>query len=543
MRGRFSRMLAAVVASAALVAASVVPASAASGPAGDVFAMVNQQRQANGLPALVTDPTLDHAAQTWAEYLGRTNTFQHSSSQWRADMISGAGWINSGENIAAGYSSASSVMSAWMGSPGHRANILGSSYVGVGVGYIYIPGSQYGHYWVQIFANSQPRVSPGAAPTLSGTPAIGQLITATTSGWPSGTSLSWTWSTNGAPIPGASSASYKPTLSDTGRTITATVTGNRAGYFPTSRTSTASPSIAGRPASQRISGSDRYRTAVAISQAGFGSGAPIVYVASGENFPDALAAAPAASLLGGPLLLTPSSALPSVVRSELLRLDPDRIVVVGGTGVVSDEVLEQLESIAPSERIAGDDRFATSRAIVADAFDGSTIAYLATGLNFPDALTAGAAAAKVDAPVVLIDGSSTQVGAETLTLLADLGVTTVRLAGSSATVSAGIQSQLSSEGFTVERAGGIDRFETAVAVNKTAFTSAPTVYLALATNFPDALAGATLAGSVGAPLFISFGGCLPASIERGITALSPSTIVLLGSQASLNGDVATFLRC
>lgn len=536
-------MLAVAFASLALVAASLVPASAASGPAGEVFAMVNQQRAANSLPALITDPTLDAAAQAWAEHLGASGTFEHSSSEWRSNAISGAGWINSGENIAAGYRTPGDVMAGWMGSAGHRANILGSSYVGVGVGYAYVPGSPYGYYWVQIFANSLPRITPGAAPTLSGTAAIGQTITASTSGWPSGTSLSWTWSTNGRTIPGATSSSYKPTLSDTGRTITATVTGNKSGYYPASKTSNPSATIGGRPASQRISGSDRYATSVAISKAGFAPGVPVVYIASGENFPDALAAAPAASLLGGPLLLTPPGSLPPVVLSELNRLAPARIVVVGSEVAVSEDVVERLETVAPTERIAGDDRFETSRSIVADAFDSSSVAYLATGLNFPDALTAGAAAAKVDAPVVLVNGSAASVGTATLSLLADLGVTTIRIAGSSTVVSDGIQTQLTNEGFTVQRAGGSDRFDTAVAVNRTVFTTAPTVYLALATNFPDALAGAALAGVQGAPMFITAGTCLPTSIERGLTALAPSTIVLLGSTTTLNSDVATFLRC
>lgn len=508
--------------------------------------MVNEQRAANGLPALVSDPTLDAAAQAWANYIGVNHLFQHSTSDWRNSMISGAGWIYSGENIAAGYRSAAAVMDGWMNSPGHRANILRSNYSGVGVGHISVPGSPYGSYWVQIFASSLPRVALGNAPTISGGTAIGQTLTASASGWPGPATLSWSWRSNGSPIPGATGKTYVPTLSDGGRTVTVQVTGNQAGLYPSSKVSSPSSVVSGAPESARLSGGDRYATAVAISVAGFDPGVSVVYVASGTNFPDALAAAPAASLLGGPLLLTRANDLPSVVVAELRRLKPETIVIAGGPSAVSSTVREALEAIAPTRQISGNDRFATSRALVADAWGQDTpseIAYIATGLNFPDALIAGAAASSIDAPVLLVNGSLGQVDSSTLTLLRTLGVTTVRIAGSPSVVSTGIRFQLEAQGFLVQRAEGADRFGTAVAINNQAFDSAPTIYLALATNFPDALAGAALAGSVGAPLFIASGGCIPASIERGMTALNPSEVVLLGGTATLNDDVRAFLRC
>lgn len=525
----------------ALVAGAVVPAQAASGPAGEVFAMVNQQRAANSLPALVSDPTLDAAAQAWAQYLASNGLFEHSSSSWRSAMISGAGWINSGENIAAGYTTPASVMSGWMGSAGHRANILYSGYVGVGIGYV--QGGPYGHYWVQIFANSNaPRVSPGNA-SVSGTPALGQPVTAATSGWPGGTNLSYAWHTNGAPIPGANGSTYIPTVSDTGRTLTVTVTGSKSGYYPGVRTSAPSAVVSGRPATQRLAGADRYATSVEISKAGFGAGVPVVYIASGINFPDGLAAAPAASLLGGPLLLTAPDYLPSSVADELVRLQPARIVVAGGTPSVSDDVLDALAEYAPTTRISGDDRFETSLRLVDDAFDAAPIAYISSGLNFPDALTAGAAAATVDAPVLLVNGGNSTLDSATRDLLQQLGVTTVRITGSTDSVSQGIQNQLNNLGYTVQRLSGPNRFDTAVAINKQAFTTSSKVYVALGMAFPDALAGSALAGAAGSPLFISFTGCMPTEVERAITALKPTKVIFFGGTNTLSNNVAAFLRC
>ena len=94
----------------------------------------------------------------------------------------------------------------------------------------------------------------------------------------------------------------------------------------------------------RISGSNRYETAVKVSQQRFPNGAADVFVASGEDFPDALVAGPLSSG-AGPLLLTGSKKLPAVVRQEVQRLKPKRIIVVGGPSAVSDAVVGELESL------------------------------------------------------------------------------------------------------------------------------------------------------------------------------------------------------
>lgn len=159
----------------------------------------------------------------------------------------------------------------------------------------------------------------------------------------------------------------------------------------------------------RISGADRYEVAVGISKKAFpgSGGVPVVYIATGENYPDALSAAPAATKQGGPLLLVPSGGIPASVSNEIARLKPAKIVVVGGSKSVSKSIYAGLEAMVGANnvvRLAGADRYEASRAIAQYAFPGVTSrVYLATGNTYPDALSASAAAGTLGIPVILVD--------------------------------------------------------------------------------------------------------------------------------------------
>jgi putative cell wall-binding protein len=88
----------------------------------------------------------------------------------------------------------------------------------------------------------------------------------------------------------------------------------------------------------RLAGTDRYGTSAAVA-ATFGTNVPMVYVASGAGFADALAAAAAAGAHGSPVLITVPTILPSVIRAQIVRLNPTRAVIAGGSSAVSDAVL------------------------------------------------------------------------------------------------------------------------------------------------------------------------------------------------------------
>jgi len=299
------------------------------------------------------------------------------------------------------------------------------------------------------------------------------------------------------------------------------------------------------PDVDRINGADRYLAAIGYSQK-FAPGVDRVYIASGEKFPDALSAGPAAAAMGAPLLITPASGLLPAVATELERLHPHEIVVLGGTATLSASLEGQLAALSFSpqvKRFAGADRFEVSRMVTSDAFDDADVVYIATGLNFPDALSAGPAAATKHAPVILVNGTADSLDAATLQLIEHLGATTVKIAGGPASVSPGIQSQLAAR-FAVQRLGGADRFEAGVAINADAFTGVVDLaYIATGLKYPDALAGGPLAAKTGSPLFVSRDTCVPSSVLDSLAALQVTHVVLLGGPASLSAEVADLTPC
>jgi thermitase len=156
---------------------------------------------------------------------------------------------------------------------------------------------------------------------------------------------------------------------------------------------------------RRISGLTRFDTAAAVSQAAFPNGASVAFIASGENFPDALGAGALGASFHGPVLLVTRGAVPQATISELDRLQPSDVVVVGGPNTISAAVASQLSAAtgAAVERLWGADRFSTSVAASSRAFTtGSSMAYVAAGLSFPDALAAAPLAAVTNGPLILV---------------------------------------------------------------------------------------------------------------------------------------------
>lgn len=154
---------------------------------------------------------------------------------------------------------------------------------------------------------------------------------------------------------------------------------------------------------ERIAGTDRYQTAALVAERYFGT-AEHAFIASGQLFADAVSASGTASAIGDvPVLLTPQAAASPYTEAALESLEVDSATVLGARVSVSDAAVVAYRAVTAVERFAGSDRYATNAMLVerfVEGGDDQSIA-MATGFNFPDALSASMVAGAHDAPVLL----------------------------------------------------------------------------------------------------------------------------------------------
>jgi glucose/arabinose dehydrogenase/putative cell wall-binding protein len=301
---------------------------------------------------------------------------------------------------------------------------------------------------------------------------------------------------------------------------------------------------AAKPNVFRLAGADRYATAAAVSAATSPPGVPAAFVATGANFADALAGGAAAAHVDGPLLLVTQSSIPGSTAAELSRLHPDRIVVLGGTGSVSNGVMSQLDAYTTGSvtRLAGADRYATAAAISAATFSpGVPAAFVATGLSFADALAGVPAAAQFDGPLLLTQPAS--LPAATQAELDRLNPARIFVLGGTGAVSNAVAMALAAyTSGPVTRLAGVDRYATAAAIAKAVWARANTVYLATGLDFPDGLAAGTAAGRGGVPLLLVRSTDVPSVTGQAILRLHPSRVAIVGGTGAISAGVAAHLN-
>lgn len=282
----------------------------------------------------------------------------------------------------------------------------------------------------------------------------------------------------------------------------------------------------------RVHGPDRYATAVALSQRRFPDGAATAVVASGTALADAVTAAPLAALWGGPVLLVTTTGIPEATARELARLNPQRIVVVGGTAVVPSNVMDRLAGTgARVERVSGADRVATALAVAhhftrtatetsAGASATANEVVMASGSHLPEALVAGSAAASSGSPLLLLSPGG--LPATTSTQLRRLAPQRITVVGDQSMVPDYVLAQLSAgTGATVRRVTGTDRYATSVRMSR-AFHPHGTSAIYLVNG--DTLVDGLTVGNAGALLLVP-ADHLPESIaqecRRLLTAAGP----------------------
>ncbi|MDR3587788.1 MAG: cell wall-binding repeat-containing protein [Desulfosporosinus sp.] len=299
-----------------------------------------------------------------------------------------------------------------------------------------------------------------------------------------------------------------------------------------------SSEVLASPTINRIMGDDRYKTAVAISQTGWPDGATSAILTTGENFPDALSAAPLAHKYSAPILLTAPDALNADTATELQRLKVKKVYLIGGLGAISGNVDKQLAKLSISiTRIAGQDRYDTS-VQVAKALGTSKGAFITTGLDYPDAISAAPLAAAQGMSILLVppDGlpSSTQ------GYLTSSKISPIYILNGNNELSDNVINQLPQ----AEVITGNDSYERNINLiqrfaDNLNFDS---IYVATGNDYPDALAASALAQKYQAPVILLPTDGIPGLLSTVLRSKLVHTINIIGGYAAISAQLESGLQ-
>jgi len=291
----------------------------------------------------------------------------------------------------------------------------------------------------------------------------------------------------------------------------------------------------------RIVGSDRIDTVNQVAINGWTEGTGTVIITRSDDFPDALAGVPLAKQNNAPILITPSLELNQGVISVINTLKPVRVIILGGEKAVSKAVETKLDEVmtwgSEIRRIAGADRYETAVLIAEELPNTGKIA-LATGADFPDALSLTSAAAGSGIPLLLT--SPGELPEITKNMLKQLCPGEIYVAGGETAVSSKVLSEIS--GLTgipqanIVRFDGSDRYETSVKIAEKFYPATQDIYLATGRDFADPLAAGALAATKNnCLLLVAPTGFVPDSpAEKYLEKLSDTTnIRVVGSEENI----------
>jgi hypothetical protein len=291
--------------------------------------------------------------------------------------------------------------------------------------------------------------------------------------------------------------------------------------------------VPGQALLTRVAGADRIATSIAASQTAFptAGSAQTVVLARADAFPDALSGVPLAAAFHGPLLLAPSSGLTPPVDAEIQRVlaTGSTVYVLGGPSALSPTIDAQLRGLGYQVvRAWGSSRFDTAVAI-ARLLGNPSMIFEADGTNFPDALSAGPAAAITHGAVLLTFGKQPAVATNAY-LAAHPGDIRYTVGGPAAASDPAAQPIV-----------GADRYATSVLVAEQFFDAPSAVGVASGMAFPDALSGGPVAGHAGGPVGLGpAAGALATSTQHDLARIACSGLSgwLFGGTMAVSTAVA-----
>lgn len=253
---------------------------------------------------------------------------------------------------------------------------------------------------------------------------------------------------------------------------------------------------------KRVYGPDRYCTAIDISKLGWSSSDNVV-LTTGDEYPDALSASPLSKLLDAPILLVDDDSFNNV-KSRILELNAKNVYIIGATGAISQSIEDSLKSSGINVvRICGDDRYKTSLEIakyISVNFGGVKEIAIATGTNFPDALSIAPIAAIKSMPILLSPGD--ELSDDEMDFVKTNNIEDGYIIGGPSVIGNDIEN---SGIIKFERIYGSNRYETNDKVierfkDNLSFSN---IFIATGENFPDALSGSAYASKIFAPVVLS----------------------------------------
>ncbi|HKJ11054.1 MAG TPA: cell wall-binding repeat-containing protein [Ornithinimicrobium sp.] len=290
----------------------------------------------------------------------------------------------------------------------------------------------------------------------------------------------------------------------------------------------------------RVGGTNRYATAAKMASY-YPTGGD-VYITTGQNFPDAVAAGARAGYRNDPVLLTTKTRLPSATITQLKRIKPRRVFIVGGSGAVSYSVGRSLRKYVSSGssgiiRLSGNDRYGTAGAVARQFGSRPTTVYVATGAKYHDALVAAARAGHRNAPVLLTKRHS--VPSATRSALRAVKPERIVVVGRTDAVSSTAASTLkryATKGSLV-RVSSVNHNGIAARMAGYYPKGVSRVYVATSRSYPDGLSAAARAGTKGAPVLYVDRDSLPTATRNAIRDLDPQRIVIMGGTGAVSTSV------
>ena len=262
-----------------------------------------------------------------------------------------------------------------------------------------------------------------------------------------------------------------------------------------------------------------------------------IIVASGDNYPDALAGSYLGKVKDAPILLvtgTTEKTTADYIKSNLK--EGGTVYLLGGTGVVSSNFEKMVKGSGVSvDRLAGANRYDTNIAILKEAGVKSEDILVCSGSGYADSLSASA----VGKPILLVYEKIT---AKQQSYLDTLSTKNMYLIGGTGAVSKAVEKDLN--GYTLKRFAGANRFETSTMVANEFFPKSECIVLAYGYNFPDGLSGGPLAMSIGAPLVLTSNesACVNTARNYAITAGVSKAVVLGGKTLISDQSVMSIIN-